>query len=394
MQGIIMPHLDSFACGRLYTPLELMTSMRIALKHGRIASVERIVPGVKVDFDASHLNAAPGFIDLHLQGCGGCDFIDATPQAVKTIRQKALQAGCSSFLATTTFESGPGAWDHLTRIVESIRSSADASDGARILGIHLEGPYLNFEKKGGFGPAYFRSPKRDDFLRVLDIVKDDLKMITIAPELPGADEVIREALDRRIIVSLGHTKVDYEQAKKEFQKGVNHITHIFNAMDGLHHRNPGLLGAALEDDRVFVQLIPDGIHVHPAVMKLLYRLKGIERICLISDATAPCGMPEGTEIQGVGGRIRMKDGAVRLQDGTLAGSALLMDEAVRRFHILAGVSLAQTLCMASLTPAKAIGFDRETGSIREDLSADFVLFDDDLKIHYVIVRGNIVEIRP
>lgn len=388
-----MPHLDSFICGRLFTPLEVMNGMRIALKNGRIISVERNAHGVKADLDASHLNAAPGFIDLHLQGCGGFDFIDATPQAVTTIRQKALQAGCTSFLATTTFESGPNGWDHLSRITESIRKSADDPEGARILGIHLEGPYLNFEKKGGFGPAYFRSPGRDEFLRILDIVKDDLKMITIAPELDGAEEIIEEALNRNIIVSLGHTRVDYEQAKKEFQKGVNHITHIFNAMEGLHHRNPGLLGAALEDDRVFVQLIPDGIHVHPAVMQLLYRIKGIERICLISDATAPCGMPEGTEVKGVGGRIRIENGAVRLQDGTLAGSALLMDEAVRRFHRLTGVSLAQTLCMASLTPAMAIRYDKETGNIREGLSADFVLFDNDFKIHYIIVQGNVIERR-
>ncbi|MBN1901270.1 N-acetylglucosamine-6-phosphate deacetylase [Candidatus Sumerlaeota bacterium] len=388
-----MPHIDSFICGRLFTPLEIMNGARIAIEEGRIASVEKNVPGLKADLDASRLNAAPGFIDIHIQGCGGCDFVDATPLAVKTIRQYALRAGCASFLATTTFEKGPGGWDHLQRIVESIRSAANDPDGARILGIHLEGPYLNIEKKGGFGPAYFRSPGKDEFLRVLDIVKDDLKMITIAPELEGADEIIDLALSRKIIVALGHTRASYDQAKTAFDKGVNNITHIFNAMDGLHHRNPGLLGAALEDDRVFVQLIPDGVHIHPALMKILYRLKGIERICLITDATAPCGMPDGFEVDGLGGRIRVENGTVRLPDGTLAGSALLMDEVVRRFHRFTGVSLAQTLCMSSLTPAMAIGLDHETGNIREGFAADFALFDDKLKIHYVIVQGNVIEIR-
>ena len=385
----MMREVKSFFCRRLFTPTERLEDVLVEIRQGRIASLRTDAQSFACGLHASTLNAAPGFVDLHIQGCGGFDFLDATPEAVRTIRSMALAAGCTSLLATTTFEAGPEGLPHLERIVNAVREGSQGSGGSRILGIHLEGPYLNIERKGGFGVQYFRTPDRDEFLRVLEITGNDLKMITLAPEMNGALEIMQEALSRGIVVSLGHSIAGYEQARAAFDAGASQLTHVFNAMNGLHHREPGLLGAALEDDHVFVQLIPDGIHIHPAVMKILHRIKGSRRICLISDATAPCGLKDGTVVQGVGGRIKISNGAVRLEDGTLAGSALLMDEAVRGMNRLTEIPLRDALIMASRTPAKAIGFAKEIGSVLPGMQADFVLFDDDLHIHYVILEGNL-----
>jgi len=387
-----MGDVKSFYCRRLFTPADCLENTLVEIRQGRIASINTDMKSGACDLDASSLNAAPGFVDLHIQGCGGFDFLDATPEAVRTIRSMALAAGCTSLLATTTFEAGPEGLPHLERIVNAIREGSRSAEGSRIIGIHLEGPYLNKERKGGFGERYFRTPNKDEFKRVLEITGSDLKMITVAPELDGAMEIIREARSRGIVVSLGHSIAGYDLARAAFEAGASQLTHVFNAMNGLHHREPGLLGCALEQDRIFVQLIPDGIHIHPAVMKIIHRIKGSRRICLISDATAPCGLKDGTVVQGVGGRIKVSDGAVRLENGTLAGSALLMAEAVRRMHRFTSLPLEDVLTMASLTPSEAIGFEKEIGSAMPGMKADFVLFDDDLHLHYVILEGNVIAI--
>lgn len=387
-----MEHVNSFCCKNLYKPGVSGRGSLIRIKDGRISEIIETDDVSGCEFNASRLNAAPGFVDLHIQGCGGSDFLDATPEAVRTIRKTALKGGCTSLLATCTFDNEENAFDRLENMTDAIREGSKGS-GARIIGIHLEGPWLNIEKQGGFGNKYFRSPTPEDFAKVCDIVGDDLKMITIAPELPGAKEVISEAVKKGIVVALGHTTVDFDGAMEAFNLGADHMTHLFNAMTGLHHRNPGPIGAAFIRNDVFVQIIPDGIHIHQSVLKIIFRQKGPERICLITDATAPCGLPEGTELQGVGGTIKVKDGGVRLPDGTLAGSALLMDEAVRRMHDLAEIPLEATLEMASLTPACAIRMQDSIGKAEAGYMADFVLFDDELNIHYVIKEGELYDLK-
>ena len=387
-----MKEIKSVFCGRVYTPVRELNSAVISFDGGNFGEIRSDSAPPSVGLDARNLIAAPGFVDLHIQGCGGNDFLDATPEAIHTIRQTALRGGCTSLLATTTFDNEPGAFERLEKTVLAIREGAKSPDGAHIAGIHLEGPFLNIEKKGGFGSRYIRKPNLADFRRIMAIAGDDLKMITIAPELEGALEIIKEAVAANIVVSLGHTIADYNLARDCFDAGANHITHVFNAMTGLNHREPGLIGAALNDERVFVQAIPDGIHLHPAVLNLLYKLKGPQRICLITDATAPCGLPEGSTLEGVGGTITIRNGAVRLPNGTLAGSALMMNDAVLRARNMLQVPLAKILQMSSLTPAEAIRMEGAIGQIKTGHSADMVLFDDDFRIHYVVVRGKVTAI--
>ncbi|MCX6998756.1 MAG: N-acetylglucosamine-6-phosphate deacetylase [Candidatus Sumerlaeota bacterium] len=387
-----MVEIGSFSCRRLYTPAQCLEYAKVEISKGRIVAIHsggKISPS---DLNASHLNASPGLVDLHIQGCGGYDFLDGSPEAVRIIRYTALRGGCTSLLATTTFPDTSDAFARLSAIVQAIRAGRENGEGARIIGIHLEGPFLNPEKRGGFGINYIRKADMADFRQAMEIVGDDLRMMTISPEMEGALEILRECVAHGIRISLGHTTATYDLARKCFEMGANHVTHLFNAMNGLNHREPGLVGAALEDERVFTQVIPDGVHIHPAILRLIYRIKGAERLCLITDATAPCGLPDGSEIEGVGGRITIRDGAVRLPDGTLAGSALLMSEAVRRMHHLAGVSLNDALRMATLTPATAIRMEREIGSAERGCMADFILFDDELRIHYIILGGRVITV--
>jgi N-acetylglucosamine-6-phosphate deacetylase len=377
---------------KLYSPSFQEGAFHILISNGEIQSVESAENAPAESFDASGLNVAPGYIDLHIQGCGGFDFLDSTPEAVMAIRKMALKGGCTSLLATTTFDNEPGAFERLSNMIQAIREGSGGYEGARILGIHLEGPYMNPEKKGGFATKYFRKSDIAEFHRVMDILGDDLKMITIAPEMDGAFDLIKESLSRGVVVSLGHSVADYDLAIKAFKMGVNHITHFFNAMNGIHHRNPGLAAAALEDERVFLQIIPDGFHLHPSILKLLFKNKGSKRLCVITDATAPCGMPEATELEGVGGRIKVSKGAVRLPCGTLAGSALLMTDAVQRMRELTGISLEDIITMSTSTPANAISMEKKYGSVSPGQKADFVLFDDNFKIHYVILEGNLISV--
>lgn len=339
---------------------------------------------------------APGYFDIHIQGCNGHDFIDTDEAGTKKILEGALKGGCTHILPTITISKHDVKLERFTKVIEAISENKKYINGAEITGIHLEGPYLNPNKKGGFPLDFIKPPNIKEFKQILKIIIDIcgevfFKLITIAPEIDGADEIIKECLRSGIKVSLGHTIVSYDAAKEYFKKGVDHITHIFNAMDGLNHRAPGLLGAALDTDSVYCQIIPDGIHLHPAILRLLYKLKGSEKLAIISDATAPCGLSEGSVIKAFNGNsiITVKDGAVRNQDGTLAGSALLMDKAVSSFVKFTNVNLSEAFTMSSLTPLNSVLHKPINSLIEPSKPANILLLKKNLKISHII-KGNII----
>lgn len=390
--------VERIICGKLITPDGIRNNALLELSKDKIHGI-RDYSGKgskhgKMEartLDASRFIVAPGLIDLHIQGCGGADFLDATPEAVRTISQGAAKGGCTSLLATTTISKEDRELKRYGAFIAGVKQSVDeVGDGARILGVHLEGPYLNEEKRGGFGPEYIKQPDLDEFRTILDISKGLLRLITIAPELQGAEAIIREAVGRGIHVSLGHSTATFDEAERAFRLGATQLTHGFNAMEPLLHREPGLIGAALVEDNVFVQVIPDGIHLHPAMLRLLVRLKGSKGLVLISDATAACGLPEGVKIKGVGGEIMLRNGAIRLEDGTLAGSALMLNRAVQRMMEFTGIDVCEAVEMASLTPATAIGLDEHKGSIEEGKDADLVVMDDDFNVKYTLRAGCVV----
>ena len=345
--------------------------------------------------DGSGCTLLPGFIDVHIHGSGGTDVMDATPESLETMSRFLVRHGVTGFYATTvtaTREATLAAVENAARHVESSRSENGEAGaaGARVLGVHLEGPFLSASFPGAQNPAHIRPPAATEFEELLGA--GPVRMITLAPEVAGADALIGMAAAAGVRVVLGHTAATFEEATSAIEAGVSQATHTYNAMSGLHHRRPGALGATLSDDRIYAQLIADGIHVHPAAMRILGRCKGPARTLLISDAIGAAGMAEGRYEMG---RLPVivKDGACRLEDGTLAGSVLTMDAALRNFMAATGWPLVQAWPATSLSQAQAMGIDREVGRIRRGARADLVLLDGKAQVAATVVGGRLAYLR-
>jgi N-acetylglucosamine-6-phosphate deacetylase len=318
---------------------------------------------------------APGFIDLQVNGFAGHDVAGGT-DAIMAISQALPRTGVTAFLPTLI--SAPVEFG--ARFVAA--AAGAGSPGARVLGAHLEGPFLNPAYRGAHERAVLSDPTPD---RVAVVAAARPRLTTIAPELPGALEAIARLHAAGIVVSAGHTGADFEQGQKGIAAGVRFGTHLYNAMPATHHRRPGIVLALLLDPRVTVGLIADGEHVHPAICDQVARLKGSGRVALTTDQTAAAGAPPGDYL--LSGRPVVSDGrSVRLPDGTLAGSAATMDELVRRMASLPGMNTARALAMASTAPARVLG-ESGLGRIRIGACADLVLLDAELGVRLTMVDG-------
>ncbi len=345
--------------------------------------------------DGSDCTLLPGFIDVHIHGSGGADMMDATPESLETMSRFLAQHGVTGFYATTVSASHSAtlaAVENVARYVDQDQSGNDDGQitGARIMGVHLEGPYLNPQFPGAQNPDHLRPPSVTEFEELL--AAGPVRMITLAPEVPGAEALIGAALAAGVRVVLGHTAATFEEASAAIEAGVSQATHTYNAMTGLHHRDPGTVGATLSDDGIYAQLIADGIHVHPAAMRILGRCKGPSRTLLISDANRAAGMPPGRYEMG---RLPVivKDGACRLEDGTLAGSVLALDAALRNFMSATGWPLVQAWPSTSLSQAQAMGIEGEVGRIRSGARADLTLLDADAEVVATVVGGRLAYLR-
>lgn len=386
--------IEYLFCSEAWTPTDKLNNVVFRLSAGYIAEINTGItddelnklPG-ETTLVGRDLICAPGLIDEHIQGTGGFDFLQASIEGNEQILKNAARGGTTELLATITISNQDKELKHFRSVLNAIREANDNEHcGAKIAGVHLEGPYITPSRRGGFGIQYVKEVDLDEFKEICNIAGDILRLITIAPELPRSDLIIKYACSRGIKVAIGHTSATFEQAEEAFKSGANHITHCFNAMAGLHHREPAAITAGLLNDDVYCEVIADGVHLHPGILRLLYKIKGAERLILITDATAPCGLPPGTEFQGVGGPIKISNGGVRLPDGTLAGSALQMIAAVKNMMTLAQVSLSDALRMATLTPAQSLDL-KSSGELKTGNFADFILFDKNLNLHSVIVNG-------
>jgi N-acetylglucosamine-6-phosphate deacetylase len=267
------------------------------------------------------------------------------------------------------------------------RPESGAPKGAACLGIYSESNLFSMEKRGAHDPAYLKSSvSKADAEALIAAAGSSLKITALSPELPGAPEAITLLKDRGIVVSAAHSNASYDEALAGIDAGITLSTHTFNGMRSLHHQEPGILGAVLNDDRVVCELIADGIHLAPAILSLVYRIKGPDRIVLVSDSVAFNGLPEGRypwETR----EVLVSDGAVRLEDGRLAGSCLSLDRAVRNMVRLGGAALPEAVRMASLNPAAVLGLEAKKGSIEPGKDADLILFDGDMTIRKVYIRG-------
>ena len=354
-----------------------------SVENGRFAHVLEDVPGPAEDLDGALV--IPGLVDIHVHGCAGADFSDGDYAGLVRMARYLARRGVTSF-APASMTLPYDALDRAFHAAARLRREGLA-DGARLMGIQMEGPFLSREKRGSQNPAYLRLPDWDRFLRLYDAAEGLLRIVDVAPELPGTVEFTRRASEK-CRVSVAHTAAGYDQAAAVFDAGATHLTHLFNAMSGIHHRHPGPIGAASERENVTAELICDGIHVHPSAVRMAFRLFP-GRICLISDALRCCGMADGPYSLG-GQEILLSGGVARLTGGAIAGSAADLYQCMRR-AVSFGIPREQAVWAATALPARVIGRESETGAIADGRAADFVICGGELEPEAVYLGGKRLE---
>jgi N-acetylglucosamine-6-phosphate deacetylase len=379
---------------RLFTPTESIEQPVVAVEDGTIMSVTSRnsveIPRGAHHFDFPRLVVAPGFVDIHVHGGAGHDVMQDDPSGRVGFEKFLAKHGVTSYLPTTVtapMERILGALDRLGNVV-SAEEAEHAHVGARALGIHLEGPFISAAKCGVHPTQYLLAPTLELFVRMLEASGKTIKMITIAPELSGALEVIREARSQGILTSLGHSDATYEESVRGIQAGAVSATHTFNAMRELNHRDPGILGAVLTADELMADVIADGIHVAPAMVKLFLRAKGEENAILITDAISATGMPDGAYQLGPF-QVIVCEGRAEL-DGKLAGSVLTLDRAVRNVMEFADWKLQQALILATRNPARLIRAENK-GRIEVGMDADLVFLAADGEVVHTMVGGRMTD---
>jgi len=378
--------------GTIITPFHLISDKDIIVEEGKIIEIVNkeelstaTLTGAEV-IEGKDKFIAPGYIDIHVHGGGGSDVMDGNYEAINQIAITHSRFGTTSFLPTTMTMSKD-------KIIRSLRSICEAvkkgTAGAEILGIHMEGPYINPEKKGAQKEDDIKKISIEEFLEFNQASGNLIRLVTIAPEMPGAIGLIKYLYKQGIIASVGHSNATYAQVQAGIQAGLSHVTHTFNAMRGLHHREPGVVGAALTSPELTVEVIADGIHIHPIVLEILTKIKEGEKVVLITDAMRAAGLKEGTYDLG-GQEVIVTKGQARLKDGTLAGSVLTMDKAVKNMVNKIRIQLPKAIQMASFNPARSVGIDDKKGSLEPGKDADIVILNKNLETELTIVAGKIV----
>ncbi len=380
------------SASRLYSPQEEIQHPLLFLEDGRISAVGsrdqlEISPKAR-RIDLGDATLAPGYVDVHMHGGAGLDVMRASAGDLPRLHQFLTQHGVTGYFPTTVAAALDQTCSALGRLADAIDAAGKSSttDGAIPLGIHLEGPFLSHKRRGVHPPEFLIEPTVTAFDRLWQAARGHVKMLTIAPEIPGALEVIAEAARRKVCVSLGHSDATLDAAHAGVRAGARHATHTFNAMRPLDHRDPGLLGEVLTDDRLSADIIADGIHVAPEVVKLFLNAKGSDRAVLITDATAAAGMPDGHYQLGPI-QVEVKDGRCT-NNGKLAGSVLTMDAAVRNAAAFANWSLQDSIRAATLNPARATGLSHH-GSLVAGAEANIVVLGTQGDVRRTIVRGQV-----
>lgn len=398
--------------GTLYEPFRPpVPDAAIWISRGRVAyagpraGLPREAAG-EAAVDARGGFIAPGFVDIHVHGGGGADTMEASVDGFRRMSLAHAAAGTTTLVCTTVTAREAD----LLAAVRAARAAARAGGGegddetreawgARIAGVHLEGPYLNPERKGAQNPAYMRDPSPEEMARLLEAGEPPLPepsghpfvcLMTLAPERRGGLEAIRWLRRAGVAVALGHSAAPEQTVLEAIEAGASQVTHLFNGMPPFHHRTPGLSGVALADDRLVVQLIPDGVHVHPTALRVAFRARGPGGIALITDALAPMGLGEGHFRLGEF-EVEVRDGACRLPDGTLAGSILGLGDGVRNMVRWAGATVGEAVAMASRVPAACLGWSDRLGSLCPGAMGDAVVLEpEDLRVVLTVVGGRVV----
>jgi N-acetylglucosamine-6-phosphate deacetylase len=386
MQPIVI-HAD-----RAITPFEEISDALVVIQGSKISAVGRKgkvdLPRGAREINASGRTVVPGFVDVHIHGAGGHDVMQGTREALELITATVAAHGTTSLVATTVTASEKETRDSVAGIAHFILNTSQYPArelSAEILGIHFEGPFISSARRGVHPAKWIVAPSPELLAQLLKEARGTAQILTLAPELPGALELIIKARQAGLVVSLGHTDATYEQAQAAIEAGASHAAHVFNAMRPFSHRGTGVIGAVLTSPKVSAELIADGVHVDDAAMRMLVELKTPERVILVSDGISATGMPDGKYQLGMF-EVKVSGGVARNAEGKLAGSTLTLDRAMRNMVAL-GVPLSSALRMVTANPARQIGLGARKGVLAPGADADLVFLDDKLEVSGVMTRG-------
>jgi N-acetylglucosamine-6-phosphate deacetylase len=377
---------------RAFTPFEEIPDPVIVIQGSKISAVgERgkvdVPRGVR-EINADGKILVPGFVDVHIHGAGGHDVMEGTREALEIITATVAAHGTTSLVATTVTASEKETRDSVAEIAHFILNTSQYPTrelSAEILGIHFEGPFISPARRGVHPAKWIVPPSRELLAQLLGEARGTAQILTLAPELPGALDLISAARQAGLVVSLGHTDASYEQAQAAIEAGASHAAHVFNAMRPFSHRGTGVIGAVLTSPKVSAELIADGVHVDEAAMRMLVELKTPERVILVSDGMSATGMPDGKYQLGMF-EVKVSGGVARNAEGKLAGSTLTLDHALRNMVSL-GVPLSSALRMVTANPARQIGLGARKGILAAGADADLVFLDANLEVAGVMTRG-------
>src|ERR1700685_3077519 len=378
---------------RIFTPQEQLTDSVILTEDGRIIAIghrdEVKIPAGAIDYIAGGMLVAPGFVDVHIHGAGGHDVMEATPAALDCITSTVARYGTTSILATPVTAPSDETCRSLEGIAQYVRNHEKTEENTRaaaeIVGVHLEGPFINKLRRGVHPPDSIALPSIEMLEQFRAAADGLVKIVTVAPEIPGALQLIARAVSEGLVVAVGHTDADYDQARAAFKAGARHAVHVYNAMRPFTHRDPGVISAIMTDTDITAEIIADGVHVAAPAIQVLLGTKGFDTVLLGSDGTAATGMPDGNFRLG-NFEVTVKDGVCRNSEGKLDGSTLTLDRALR-YIVSLGVPLIDALRMATILPARRLGLAGKKGIIAVGADADLVVLTPDLRVAGVMTRG-------
>lgn len=355
----------------------------VRIQEGQITAVNPEQIEDEEILDANGLYLSPGFIDIHIHGAAGFDTMDGSEEAVNSIAKEIAKHGTTSFLPTTMTVS----IQEINQSMQVIKKLKEkGTGGAYVLGAHLEGPFVSPQAIGAQNPKYLMKPSIAAYDKMVAGCEDAVVSMTLAPEMEGAKELVEYVTMQGVVCSAGHTKATYSQIKEAIEWGISHATHLYNAMTPFTHREPGTVGAIF-DSELTTETISDGIHIAYPALKIAYKQKTTDKVILVTDAMMACCMPDGKYSLG-GQEVIVYEGAARLENGALAGSVLTLDQAVRNVHQNCNLPLYEAVKMATYNPAKFCKIAHKKGLIAKGYDADLLLFDENIKIKKVFIKGN------
>ncbi len=374
--------------GKIITPFRIIENGTILIEGKRIAEIGKYnnvdIPDNTEIIDVSGRIICPGFVDLLVHGGGGYGFADSNPAGIEIVLNYFLEHGSTSVLGSLFAKPEKMLLDDLARLADYIEDHPDSN----LRGIHMEGPFLNKQLKGAMNEDYLWKPSVESWNKLWEASRGYIKIMTIAPELPGAISVMRAAARQGVVLSIGHSMATYDEIEIAIDNGAVHVTHMFNAMSPFHHRHPGIILSSLLRNELKIELIADTLHVHPAVMELLLRMKGANGILLVSDSIRAGGMHEG-EYEFADQKVFMKEKKAYLADGTLAGSTLTLNMAVKNMVETANAKITEAVRMATVNGAKVINFEHKKGILAVGKDADIVVLNKNYDVETTIIGGKI-----